>query len=584
MNMYKVGKSLFIELLFLMIVSGAIIWVLLYKNWQLRSQLTWISPLTLEINFFLILIGFLLNVKLFQTVVRRISRRTWILVMMMTLGGILLTTFVAPRTHRILYDEDTYLNIGQNIAYMKRAAMCNEGRYLYGEYQCYQLEYNKEPNGWSYLISLLFRISNPSHLAGFLLNNLLRGGSILVVFFIGFFLFKDEKVGLFGALMFALIPEGIRWSNTVAVEPGAAFFAGLALLSVIVFVRNPETRFLFLAAVLLPFAFQFRPETGMIVLPAALLLLFLSPAELRKKRLYAALLLVLALSIPHFIHLYAVRGEGWGVPAGTSKFALEHFTTNFGVNFLFYFKNRRFPILFTLFFVAGIGLPLLQSRHHEHNVTVHDASTAACAFFWKEKLVVLVWFLAFWGIFLFFYAGSYNYGADVRFSLMSYLPLSILAGFGAAAFSKWCMKKFRLQWISYGLVLLIFFCFIDFLPYIRAVGQEAWDSRADHDYAELMAQHLPPHSLILTHNPNMFLLWGKNAAQASLATHDNRHLRNLFQHFYGGIYFHYNYWCTVQDEMQRTFCDNILQKFNSTEIVSFQEQNKTFRLYKIELK
>ena len=31
-----------------------------------------------------------------------------------------------------------------------------------------------------------------------------------------------------------------------------------------------------------------------------------------------------------------------------------------------------------------------------------------------------------------FYAGSYNYGADVRYSLMTYPPIAVLAGLGAA--------------------------------------------------------------------------------------------------------------------------------------------------------
>ena len=43
----------------------------------------------------------------------------------------------------------------------------------------------------------------------------------------------------------------------------------------------------------------------------------------------------------------------------------------------------------------------------------------------------LLWFLMFWGIFLFFYAGSYKYGADVRFALVSFMPLAVLAGLGA---------------------------------------------------------------------------------------------------------------------------------------------------------
>ncbi len=567
-----------------MVVGGGVLWGRSYEHWELRNQLMRISPLCLEINFFLLGIAVLLNVKRFKAVISQISKRTWICLFLIVLGGTLLTIFVAPRIHRIMYDEDIYLNVGQNIAYLDKAAMCNNGRHLYGEYQCYGLEYNKEPNGWPYLISLISRIIPSAHVSGFLLNNFMRGGSILIVFFIGYFLFQDEAVGLFGSLVFALIPDGIRWGNTAAAEPGAAFWAGLALLAVLVFVRHPETTFLFLAALLLPFAFQFRPESGMILLPVGLLILFMVPGELKQKRFYAALLLLLALALPHFIHLYAVRHEGWGVSAGGSKFALQHFQTNFKANFFFYVNNTRFPVLFTLFFLTGIGSPLLKNRHNKYNKPVVETRGTLRAFLLQEKLVVLSWFLAFWGIFLFFYAGSYTNGVGVRFAQVSYIPLSILAGFGAVAFSKWCLQKFHFEWVLDGLIFLAALSFINFLPYIRVDGQEAWDSRADHEYAEQIAQYLPPHSLLLTHNPNMFLLWGKNAGQTSMATHNPQYMESLFQQYPGGIYFHFNYWCTVQNEVQQTFCKNIIKKFKSTEVVSFQEQHKVFQLYKIELK
>jgi hypothetical protein len=45
----------------------------------------------------------------------------------------------------------------------------------------------------------------------------------------------------------------------------------------------------------------------------------------------------------------------------------------------------------------------------------------------RERLTLFGYFLAFWLVFLFFYAGSYNYGADVRYSLMTFVPIAILA-------------------------------------------------------------------------------------------------------------------------------------------------------------
>lgn len=575
--MNNIEKIILTGILYLICFSCAAVWGLSYDNWQLREQLKWVSPLFLEINFFLILMGIVVNWNSFRMLVQKIDRRTGFMVLLIVLGGTLAAMFLAPRTHKIYYDEDIYLNIGQNIADLKTAAMCNEGEHVYGKYICYRLEYNKQPNGWPYLISVTMRIFGTSHLACHLMNNFIWGLSALAIFFIGFLLFEDKNAGIFGALIFILIPEGLIWSNTTSAEPSAALWVGLALLAVVFFAKKPESRPLFLVAVLLPFAFQFRPESVLVVLPAGLILILMAPKEFLEQRTYLFILLFLVLTLPHFIHLYAVRGEGWGA-VGESKFALEHFEENFQVNSLFYFKNKRFPILFTLLFFTGIFMPRLNAGKNGETVQTETSS-----FFWKEKIIVISWFLALWGVFLFFYAGSYNYGADVRFSLLSYIPLGVLAGFGAAALSRWVAERFSWEWSHCGMAILIFICFLSFMPYVRAKGQEAWGARADHDYAEIMAEKLPPNSLVLTHNPNMFLLWGKNAAQASIATQDTPHLRNLFKRFPGGIYFHYNFWCNVSNVAQRSFCDNILEKFESTEILSFQERDYKYSLHKISL-
>ncbi len=533
----RTTKIILIGLLYLVLSAAGAAWGFYYDNWQLKEQLKWVSPLILEINFFLILTGIILNFRLFKDVFRHVTKRAWVLLLLIALGGTLIAMFVAPRVHRIFYDEDIYLNVGQNMANLKIAGMCNEGGDLYGEYFCNRLEYNKDPNGWPYLVSLIFRIAGVSHVAAFIMNNIIWGLSILVVFCSGFLLFKDEAAGLFGALLFSLIPEGLRWSNTTAAEPSAALFAGLALLSVIYFARNPGKKTLFLAAVLLPFAFQFRAESILILLPAGLTVVLLSPRELGKKRSYLFLLLLMTLALPHLIQVYAVKGEGWGAPGGV-KFALTYLKQNFPVNAMFYLKNHRFPLLVALLFFLGLGMPKLVIKEKAGSIKTRFES-----FLWREKGIVVIWFLAFWGIFLFFYAGSYNFGADVRFSLMSYIPIGVLAGFGVGSLSRWVKERFKQKWITPALTVLLVLCSISFFPYIRAETQEAWGARADHRYAEIMAQSLPPNSLILTHNPNMFLLLGKNAAQASIAAGDSERMNHFFDRYKGGVYFHYNFWC-----------------------------------------
>jgi len=575
MQRKNVVNVLGIAALYGIVLAGIAAWGAACDNWHLRTQLKWVAPLVLEINFFLILIGVVINSGGFKTEIQAISQKTRILALVLALTGVFFAIFVAPRTHRIFYDEDIYLNIGQNIAQLKRAGMCNEGEFVYGEYRCHRLEYNKEPNGWPFLISIFFRLGGTSHNAAFLLNNLFWGASVMTVFLMGWLLFRNETAALFGALMFTFIPEGLRWANTVSVEPASALFAGLALLAMLFYIRHTGTKPLFLACTVLAFALQFRPESGLIFLPAAIALISMAKNELRQPKTYLFILLLLILIAPHLIHLHAVKAESWGAPDG-AKFAWKHFQNNFSVNSLFYLKNSRFAAIVTLLFFTGLGMPLLTNR-------AGVPAPAKIRFYWKAKAILLAWFLSFWGIFLPFYAGSYNFGADVRFSLLSYMPLAITAGFGAAAAIHLGRLKLNWDWLSYGMLLLILLQSLSFFPYIRAVSQEAWAARYDHYYAQRMVSELPPDSLVLTHNPNMFLIWGQNAAQASLAT-DKEQIKHFSRKFKGGLFFHYNFWCNVQDPLQQSFCQNILDSYRTRIVVSFHEKNYKYALYQIRLK
>src|SRR5262249_51798691 len=68
-----------------------------------------------------------------------------------------LTARVPPRTNRIYYDEQIYQGVARNMAELHRAQMCNDGIVEYGRLQCRLEEYNKEPYGYPYLLSIAYR-------------------------------------------------------------------------------------------------------------------------------------------------------------------------------------------------------------------------------------------------------------------------------------------------------------------------------------------------------------------------------------------------------------------------------------------
>ena len=114
----------------------------------------------LELAFFLLIAALLLNFKYIKEMFAEIGFKTVFLVTLISISGVAFTSLINPRNHRIYYDEDIYCSIGQCIAQHKRAVMCNEGYYENNELKVIAEEYNKQPAGYPYLISVVFRISH----------------------------------------------------------------------------------------------------------------------------------------------------------------------------------------------------------------------------------------------------------------------------------------------------------------------------------------------------------------------------------------------------------------------------------------
>jgi hypothetical protein len=164
--------------------------------------------------------------------------------------------------------------------------------------------------------------------------------------------------------------------------------------------------------------------------------------------------------------------------------------------------------------------------------------------------------------------------------------MTMLAGLGVYQFQSFFKNFSTLKfYINPIIAIAIVLSFLKFLPQVRAETEEAWGARADHYYAEQFATLLPENSIVLTHNPNMFHLWGKNAAQISLATTSKSYVNQvLFYQYNKGVYLHWNYWCNAGDSLQKLYCNNILEQYKYELIKEYRENDYRYALYRIELK
>ena len=535
-------------------LAAGVYWLAHTPEAQLREELRVSQFWWLEVVFWVLVALSAAQVPLLIRRARAVMRPTAAI----ALGAVVLVTVVAPRTSRIFYDEQIYQHVGQNLSDLHLAQSCNAGSVEYGRLQCVEPEYSKEPYGYPHLLSLGYRLFGTTGRLAMLVNNAAVAVTLFAVALATLFLFGSTRAAVFAALVLALTPEYLIWSNTAASEPTAVCALSIAVLAIAVFIETRTSSSLVWAAVSAAYAVQFRPESVLLGLVVAGIVALSAPGEFQQRRFWWAALLAVVLSAVLVGHLVAIRHEPWGT-AGP-RFSLAHLVANAPANGWFYLRDERFPAAFSG--LAALGL-LAGGRG-------------------RLRFAALGWFIAFWGVYALFYAGSYGYGADVRYALLTFPPLAMLAGLGCDQVTRWIGRtpigEQRAQVLLIGLLAVQFTWY---LPLVRAVGEEAWAARADVSFAEQFAELIPRNGVVLTHNPSIFLLRGTDAAQTSLAASDTDFVRFLQQRYAGGVYLHWNFWCEVSDEVQQRFCRDTLGRYPADLVAERRERDYRFALYRL---
>lgn len=521
----------------------------------LREQLKALQFWSLEICVALVAVT---GCLVLREVRRDLSRRDAARLTIVAAAALALTLFVAPRTNRIYYDEQIYQSIGQNLADLRLAQMCNDGTVEYGRLQCWNGEYNKQPYAYPHALSVLYRIFGVSESVAFGFNAAVAALTACGIYLVVLIVFADRTAALFAGLMMALMPEQLLWSATAAVEPSASLACVFALLCAAVFARWRSTAALLATGVATAYAIQFRPES-MLILPVVGLLLLrgMSRSDFTRPRFWLVGLLTFALLSVHIGHLTAIRNEDWGTRA--ARMSAGYLSANLSVNGWFYLWDERFPLIFSWLAVLGLCSRRLLA----------------------ERLILALYFVLFFGTYLTFYAGSYNYGADVRYSLTTFPPIVVLGGLGGSRVASWLegRRAIRATWlVAAGLACQ----FLWYAPVVRATTEEAWAARADVAFAKSLVPSLQGNAYVLTHNPGMFHVWGVNAGQMSLVANNPGQLAFLATR-YRDVYLHWNYWCNVADPVQQQFCRDALAGKPSTAVREHRERGQRYSLYRFEI-
>lgn len=551
-------KHLWAYLLFYASVSPA--FIILYQKVNIpRDVLYVLLPVTELINLGLIIAFITLSAGELRKRLRGASKRTWFLLGTILVGALLLRGVVAPKTHRILYDEDIYLNIAQNIANEMRACLCDYG----APHQCFECIDNKQPFGFSTVLAVFFKIFGVSEPLAFWVAIFMNTASVALIFTLAYILTDKQTLSLYSALLLALMPLHIIWSATVSIDGISLFFNLLAAFTFIFALKNPSWKTTGLAFVCAAYATQIRPESVLIIpILGVAFLLFSGNICSKNNALFTVLLMLLI--FPNLMHIKNNSDNSWG--AGDSgyeeRFDTRYIWDNLRVNGGLFLGDSRFPLYITLLTVLGSVVALKKYR--------------------PQLVFFGLWWALYFSIFLFFYAGSFNYGADVRFSLNLMPGICFLAGIGMYALEGLLRFTGR-EKIVIPLMVAALLLSIPFYSQVHDRGIEGIEAMLAHDFGISQGEKIGSNALVLSHVAAYFLVNGNNAAQP-FYIHNPEAARDMWSRF-DEIYFYDGFWCQHSPPHGGSICAYIRSNYNLTFISSYQnnytQERLNYTLYRI---
>lgn len=517
---------------------------------------------------------------------------------MVTSAAVLL---LPPRTHKIFFDEDIYVQIGQSIVHdgvggiVDCALPASNTAAVPWHGIAYSL--NKEPMAYPFLVSLFVR-AGMTHDAGFMctLVMFLFGTAGMVFLARQFSLQTDshhaaDKLAAVGPLLsglaYGLWPENLRWAVTSSTELTLAslmiWSQGIGILAL----RTGSSASLFLSLATGALAAMVRPEGGIYLLPTLLLAALFGGGfsrEIGAKVIGAAILA--GMLWHHIAFLGSVAGQDWG--AEGAKFSLEFIQHNLRDNIGYWISGRvretaSPPPFISVFFIAGIVSAVVAYLRSDRTSRVSNAATWAA---------ILLWFGLAVGIFLPFYAGSYFYGADIRFSLLAAPPFILITIRGVAAIISLPVTflirgnlRSGMKYASNGVAIaLVAILWLPHVSEVRRLNSEAWQAREGHDACETIMKTLPRDAIVIEHIPSIWTNHGFGAIEINWALR-NRHLVDTLLRSHPVFYFSGFWEASFRRRMppdMRTAGENLLDRYNHKESARIDTKgHQAYRLYRL---
>ena len=558
-------------------ILSVILLTFLYGIYRLSTfEKTFVESLILRTETILYFVSFSIFIVLLGITCRQILKMlkgvNWKSALLVFFIALLIREIIPPKTTRLFFDEDIYLDMAKQIVTHFSSCLCDYG----DKFNCFRCELMKWPVAHPFLISIalfLFGISEivARHLAIFLASL-----STLLVYLSSYLLFRKNEIALFSSLVLALLPIHILWSPTMTADLTFSFFISFLLFFIILSSKSKDLRIQSLSPLALVLATQAKSE-GMVLIP----LYFLSQFLLNKKYLdtfnnkaysFFVFLSFILLSI-YFLHtFYAWRVDTWG--ASGEKMSFEYLKQNIYPNIGFWFemskekdkwayegKQLYHPIFFTLLAFVGIIFLFKENRN-----------VLALLLFWFSSLFLL---------YSSFYAGSVYYGVDVRYVLPQTIMFSILSGCGAFFLSKVLLKIFERKLTFLIIILLLAISFSFYIPKMHIADEkieESYGARLYRKAAISFASNYSDECYFISHVSSIYSWLGKGHLQIWYVYQPE--FENIVKN--ECVIFDEGYWCAIKVNESRS-CLEFGNKYNLELLqrVVDEKENKVYSFYRV---
>ena len=292
--------------------------------------------------FIMLALSLIVNARRILPYFKGIKKSYYKLLFIIIILFALLEIIFVQNYHLIYNDEYIYMSMAKTmlmdhlwgICSFSTATNCVPGT----------LGFFHQPGGWSLLLAIAFGIFGINIGTAYATTFVVSLISILLVFWVSYLLFKDERYALMSSIALATMPLFMSYSRTSIPDISVLMFSLLSIMLSLIYLERRDFRIGISALLAVAYLMTLKVD-AVIIIPIIAIFVIMDRSWLKFKNRrviigLAILLAILAIVIfPQilFIHHSLQDTFGAAVDANQSKFSIQNFRSNVIENVQFWF-------------------------------------------------------------------------------------------------------------------------------------------------------------------------------------------------------------------------------------------------------